>query len=200
MKLREIYNLALEVGMEFDPRGKEHLQKILKNAADKFNESKPEERFEYDKEKMINPYDGTRILYEGTKKDLKRVMAGIKIGSAEIILAKILKNIDAIICHHSLVGNLSAIDTAKLLDIPLFCLPEPANSLAGHFMQNKLFKKIPEYHEAAKMGLKRRIIAFESLGLNLFLDKIEAQDIKIVPCSGLIRVKRITANNLLINH
>ena len=31
----------------------------------------------------------------------------------------------------------------------------------------------------------------DSIGLNLFLDKLEEREISIVPCSGLIRVSRI---------
>jgi putative NIF3 family GTP cyclohydrolase 1 type 2 len=33
-------------------------------------------------------------------------------------------------------------------------------------------------------------ISSDSLGLNLFLDEVEKQGVKVVPCSGLIRVKR----------
>jgi putative NIF3 family GTP cyclohydrolase 1 type 2 len=38
----------------------------------------------------------------------------------------------------------------------------------------------------------------DSLGMNLFLDELEKRGIKIVPCSGLIRVKRFKKNNLQI--
>ena len=31
----------------------------------------------------------------------------------------------------------------------------------------------------------------DSLGVNLFLDKIEEKGVEIVPCSGLIRISRI---------
>jgi hypothetical protein len=31
----------------------------------------------------------------------------------------------------------------------------------------------------------------DSLGMNLFLDELEKQDIEVIPCSGLIRIKRI---------
>lgn len=34
-------------------------------------------------------------------------------------------------------------------------------------------------------------IASDSLGLNLFLDELEKKEIKIIPCSGLIRVSRV---------
>lgn len=33
-------------------------------------------------------------------------------------------------------------------------------------------------------------ISSDSLGMNLFLDKLEQKNIKIIPCSGLIRIKR----------
>lgn len=33
-------------------------------------------------------------------------------------------------------------------------------------------------------------MASDSLGMNLFLDKLEAKGIKVIPCSGLIRIKR----------
>lgn len=33
-------------------------------------------------------------------------------------------------------------------------------------------------------------ISSDSLGMNLFLDKLEQKGIEIIPCSGLIRVKR----------
>ena len=37
-------------------------------------------------------------------------------------------------------------------------------------------------------------IASDSLGMNLFLDELEKKGIEIIPCSGLIRVKRIKNN------
>jgi len=33
-------------------------------------------------------------------------------------------------------------------------------------------------------------ISSDSLGVNLFLDELEKRGIKIIPCSGLIRVSR----------
>lgn len=37
-------------------------------------------------------------------------------------------------------------------------------------------------------------IASDSLGMNLFLDELEKRGIKIIPCSGLIRVSRVKKN------
>lgn len=54
---------------------------------------------------------------------------------------------------------------------------------------------ISEKHreEAEKSGLNVVIaghIASDSIGMNLFLDELEKQGIEIIPCSGLIRIKR----------
>ncbi len=49
------------------------------------------------------------------------------------------------------------------------------------------------YQEAKKCHLNIIVaghMASDSLGFNLFLDQLEKQRVKIIPCSGLIRVKR----------
>jgi polysaccharide deacetylase 2 family uncharacterized protein YibQ len=48
-------------------------------------------------------------------------------------------------------------------------------------------------HEAEKAHVNVVIaghISSDSIGINLFLDELEKRGIEIVPCSGLIRVKR----------
>lgn len=154
MTLQEIYNLAIKLGMETEPRDND-----------------------------------LRILYAGTKKEIKRIMAGIEIGPAEMVLAKILKNIDAVIAYR--VENLGrTADAAKLLDLPLIEIKAPINNLARDFIKKAKEKQriIPEYFEASKNEDKDT--AFISLGMNLFLDELEKNEIKIIPCSGLIRIKR----------
>ena len=132
----------------------------------------------------------SRILYAGTKKELKRIMAGIEIGPAEIVLAKVLKNIDAIIAYRIKNPGRTA-DAAKLLDLPLIRIKAPIDNLARDFIKKakERQKIISEYYEASKTEPKD--IAFISLGMNLFLDEIEKKGVAVVPCSSLIRVKRI---------
>jgi len=38
-------------------------------------------------------------------------------------------------------------------------------------------------------------MASDSIGVNLFLDELEKRGIEIIPCSGLIRIKRIKRNS-----
>ena len=82
------------------------------------------------------------------------------------------------------------IDAAKLLDIPLLEIKKPIDDLALGFIKKAKEKQkiIPEYYEISRTETKD--VAFISLGMNLFLDEIEKNKIKIIPCSGVIRIKR----------
>lgn len=313
MKIQEIYNLAIEEGIKADPRGKERIKKLLEKEKSKLGELKQKDKWEFDKDKLSNPYDDTRILYEGGGEKVKRVMVGVDITPGEVLLAKELKNVDAIISHHPLgqglanldgvmhlqadvladygvpiniaesvlekrisevsrgvnaLNHYQTVDAAKLLDIPIICIHTPVDNLVFQFVKKKidgknpetveeliaLIKLIPEYKEATKLGVGPKIfagsphrrcgkivvtemtggtegakdmyermahvgigtivgmhmseqhkeeaekhhinviiaghISSDSLGLNLFLDKLEKNGISIVPCSGLIRIKR----------
>jgi putative NIF3 family GTP cyclohydrolase 1 type 2 len=160
------------------------------------------------------------------------------------------------------------VDTAKHLGIPLMCVHTPSDNLVARFLEKKikeenprfvgevlkLLLEIPEYQQAAKIGLGPRIfvggeenragkivlteitggtegapeiyqqlsqagagtivgmhisekhreeaekahinvviaghMSSDSLGMNLFLDKLGKEGVEIIPCSGLIRVSR----------
>lgn len=104
MKVDEIYNLALRMGMEADPRGKKFVQAELRKAKQKFEKMSVEEKDEFDSEKLKNPYSDTRLLYGDGNRKVKRVLAGIDITSAEVAIADRLedkgKKIDLILGHH----------------------------------------------------------------------------------------------------
>ena len=140
---------------------------------------------------IYNLANGDHILYAGTKKELKRIMVGIEIGPAEMVMAKILKNIDAVIAYHVLNPERTT-DAAKLLDLPLIRIKTPIDNLAREFIKKAKEKQriISEYYEVSKA--ENKDIAFISLGLNLLLDEVEKKGVAVVPCSSLIRVKRIT--------
>lgn len=313
MTINEIYKLAIKTGIKNDPRGEERIKKLLQKEKSKLNEQKEKDRWEFDKERLTNPYDDTRILYEGSGKDIKSIMVGIDITPGEVVLAKNLKKVDLIISHHpfgralanldgvmhlqadllaqygvpiniaegllekrisevargvNAINHYQTVDSAKLMDIPVMCIHTPADNLVYQFVKNKieeknpetveelinLLKQIPEYKEATKLGVGPKIfsgalhrrcgkiavtemtggtegakdmyermaqagigtivgmhmseahkkeaekhhinviiaghISSDSLGLNLLLDKIESKGIKIIPCSGLIRIRR----------
>jgi len=314
MRVKEIYNLAIKMGIEADFRGKEAIDKLLKRKREKYEKLSEEEKRYFDIEALENPYLDSRILYVADDREIKRVLVGIDVEPAEVLLAKEIGNIDLIISHHPLGKGLAhlsdvmelqcdllnsygvpiniaeslmkerisevargvnrlnhqrTVDTAKILGFNLICLHTATDNLAAKFLKNKvekedslmriedllnLLKKIPEYREATKFGAGPKIfvgdpekrcgkiavteitggtsgspkiyekiaivgigtiigmhmeeehkkeaeasninvvvsghMSSDSLGMNLFLDELEKKGIKIVPCSGLIRISR----------
>lgn len=313
MKVKDIYNLALQMGISSDLRGADFVQKTLQNKKERYEKLSQGAKEEFDLETLDNPYSDSRILNISDDKEIKKILMGIDIEPAEILLAKELGNIDLIISHHPLGKGLATladvmslqcdvlaqygvpinvaeglmkekisevargvnaknhqrtVDAAKLLGYNLICLHTVCDNLAAEFLKEKiekenlhnlgdlmdLLKTIPEYKEAMKISAGPKIyvgnpesrcgkiavteitggtegspklyeklaqagvgtvigmhvseehkkeaeaanvnvviaghMSSDSLGVNLFLDELEKQGIEIIPCSGLIRIKR----------
>lgn len=102
MKIQDIYNLAIKMGREADFRTKEAIDKLLARKREKYEKISQEQKQEIDQETFTNPYSDSRILNVAEDKEIKKVLVGIDIEPAEILLAKELGNIDLIISHHPL--------------------------------------------------------------------------------------------------
>jgi len=105
MKLKDLYKMAVEIGIENDLRSKKDISRILKDENQNFNSLKDEEKEFYDKDRMFNPYADSRILYGDHDQEIKKVITGIDMEVGEILLAyqlnKELKGkIDLVIAHH----------------------------------------------------------------------------------------------------
>jgi putative NIF3 family GTP cyclohydrolase 1 type 2 len=114
MKLKEIYELVVKNAIKVDPRSEKGIkssQEKLKKAFEKL-EKKDKDRF--DKERLINPYDDTRILYGNPDTEVKTIMAGIDVEVPGILLADRLnekgKKIDLVVSHHPEGVALAALD------------------------------------------------------------------------------------------
>jgi len=117
MKIKEIYNLAIQKGIEADFRGKEGIERKLKIAREKFEKLDPKEKELFDKERLTNPFSDTRILYGDPEKEVKKVLAGIDIDGPELLLAKLFKDIDLVISHHPRGKALAGLDDVMDLQI-----------------------------------------------------------------------------------
>ncbi len=104
MKLREIYQMAVEKGMANDPRGKREVEKELKRRRKEYDRLSKEDKRDFDLEKLNHPYSDTRILYGEPDKEIKTLLVGIDIGEGELLLADRLraqgKRIDLALSHH----------------------------------------------------------------------------------------------------
>ncbi|MFA6526273.1 MAG: NGG1p interacting factor NIF3, partial [Candidatus Buchananbacteria bacterium] len=98
MTLKEIYALALEMGIGADLRGESRVRKNLAKVQEKFDKMNAEQKEEFDVERLSNPYSDTRILFDNGRPVVK-VLVGIDIDPQEIIMAKQL-GYDTVIAHH----------------------------------------------------------------------------------------------------
>ena len=115
MKINEIYNLAIEMGSQTDFREKSGVDKILQRKKDKYEKLSEEEKKDFDLEALTNPYLDSRIYHIAEDEEIKRVLVGIDIEPAEILLAKEIGNIDLIIAHHPLGKGLAHL--AEVMDL-----------------------------------------------------------------------------------
>ncbi len=313
MRIKDIYNLAIEEGVKYDFRGEDGVKEYQERLKKSYEKLSKEAKEEYDKERLENPYSDTRILFGDPEKEVKKVLVGVDIDGEEMLLAKELENIDLVISHHprgvglsglddvmqlqidvmemygvpvniaekmikkriqevsrglSPANNNRVVDMARHLNIPLMCVHTPCDNMAAKFVEKKIadsnprivgdviesLKEIPEYKEAIKIGSGPKIfvggsenrvgrvvisemtggtegaaeiyqkladagagtvvgmhisekhreeaekahinvviaghISSDSIGVNLFLDHLEKEDVEILSCSGLIRVSR----------
>jgi putative NIF3 family GTP cyclohydrolase 1 type 2 len=313
MNVKQIFDLAIKMGVDSDLRGKAAVQKFLKRKKEQLEKLNREQKEEFDPESLINPYLDSRIHFDSGKTPVKKILAGIDMEGAEIFLADKLGNIDLILAHHprgkalasladvmhlqaevyaqygvpiniaesiqktrieevargvNPINHYRPIDISRLLKISYMNVHTPCDNLVANFLKKKisaakpeyvgeilkLLKEIPEYKEAIKQGAGPRLfaghpenhcgkvavteitggtepsskiyeklaqagvgtiigmhqseehkkeaeaahinviiaghISSDSIGMNLFLDELEKKGIDIIPCSGLIRVKR----------
>jgi len=103
MKLRDIYDLAVELGKRNDVRGNV-LYDILQGEQKKFEKLSDEEKRYFDQEVLENPFSDTRILVGAGNEEIKTVLCGIDIETQEVLLADRLnqkgQKIDLLLAHH----------------------------------------------------------------------------------------------------
>ncbi len=119
MKINEIYNLAIEMGIEADFRGKEEIEKGLKRLREKYEKMEAEEKEEFDLERLENPFSDTRILFGNPQKEVKKVLVGIDIDGEELLLAEKLGDIDLVISHHPRGKALAGLDDVMQLQVDI---------------------------------------------------------------------------------
>ncbi|MBS3817548.1 MAG: NGG1p interacting factor NIF3 [Candidatus Thermoplasmatota archaeon] len=104
MKLKDIYELAIQMGIENDVRSEEELNKKLEEAKEEYEELEGKEKEVFDEQRLENPFEDSRLLHGDPNTDVEKVMVGINIDTGEVLLADRLSkkedDIDLIIGHH----------------------------------------------------------------------------------------------------
>jgi len=111
LSIKQIYNLAIELGIKNDLRGPKAVKDKLTRIKAKYQKLTDEQKKDFDEEKLTNPFSDTRYFGEGDTK-VKRVLAGIDMGTGEVMLANELsknKPIDLLISHHPIGSGLAGL-------------------------------------------------------------------------------------------
>lgn len=104
MRIWDIYKLAVEMGIDADPRGREAVDEHMEERRELYHELSATEQERYDKDLLNNPYPDTRLLWGDVDRDIKHVFVGIDIGPGELMIADRLNQkgagIDLVMAHH----------------------------------------------------------------------------------------------------
>ena len=104
MKLREMYEVAVKKGEESDPRGPKGVALVLENAQHEYDDLAERHRWEFDTERLTNPFADTRILVGEPDTDIKSALVGIDLEVGEVLLADPLREkgrpVDLLLAHH----------------------------------------------------------------------------------------------------
>ena len=199
MKIKEIYNLGIEMGINADFRGRKKIEELLKRRKDKFEKLSDKEKQEFDRDRLVNPYSDSIILNISEDKEIKKILIGIDIGPAEVLLAKEIGGINLIISHHPLGKGL-----ANLADVmELQCDVLNQYGVPINIAEGLMKERISEVARGVNaINHQRTVDAAKILGFNLIclhtpLDNLSAKFLKdkIEKEDSLIRIEDLT--NLL---
>jgi hypothetical protein len=115
VKLREIYETAVRMGIAADPRGKAGVDEFLARTRKRFDSLPDHLKALVDKEDLTNPFNDTRIYVGDPDTEVKTLIGGIDMNTGEVLLADRLREkgtaIDAIYTHHPEGWGLTKLDS-----------------------------------------------------------------------------------------
>jgi len=115
VKLREIYETAVRMGIEADPRGKEGVEEFLARQQRRYEALPDHLKALADPQDLINPFADTRIYVGDPDAEVTTILGGIDMNPAEIVLADRLREkgtpVDAVYTHHPEGWGLTKLDS-----------------------------------------------------------------------------------------
>lgn len=123
MTIREIYELAINLGIKADPRGADGIKKYLSRQKKTYDDLSAKKKDQFDLENLKNPYTDTRILFGDPSTNVDCVIAGIDFDAGEVVLTDRLnergEGIDLMIAHHPAGGALASMHEVMDLQVDL---------------------------------------------------------------------------------
>jgi len=155
VRLEEIYRLAVEAGKSVDPRGKDGIKEVLADAQKEYDGLKGDDKRFFDKERLVNPFADTRILFGDPDLEVSNVIAGIDIEAPELVLADRLREkgmkIDLCLSHHPEGAALAALSDVMKVQADIWAVQGvPINvgeALIGERMGEIRRALLPQNHQ-----------------------------------------------------
>jgi len=149
MKLEQFFRKAVDLGVQYDPRGKASIAKLLKKESEKMKKLEVKDRDFYDEERTWNPFPDCRIINGSGGEEFNRIMVGIDIETPELLLIDRLrekgKKIDGALIHHPEGRALADLEKIMPLQIDLLAsVGVPENHAEGllHDRMDRIWRSI----------------------------------------------------------
>ncbi|MGB9892822.1 MAG: NGG1p interacting factor NIF3 [Candidatus Saccharicenans sp.] len=143
MKIKDLYRLAIEIGLKNDLRPREEINRLLQEEKEKYEKLEGKEKENFDLDRLFNPYADSRLLVGDPEAEVQRVIAGIDMEVAEVILSYLLnrdrkEKIDLIIAHHPEGRALAQLHQVMGLQIDLLTSFGITPSVAEQLMEKRI--------------------------------------------------------------
>ena len=153
-------------GIKRDPRGEKGVKDFLLSVKKEYGNLSHEDKKVFDRERLLNPYSDSRILYGDPSKDIKNVLAGIDMETQEILLAETLKKrgkrIDLILSHHPEGFALSALHNVMSIQLDILEDAGVSRKKAKEMLDERIEEVSRKMHPANVM---RPVNTAELLGI-----------------------------------
>jgi len=104
MKLGDIYQTCVRVGRDNDARDASVIESTLSDARRAYEKMDASDKAYFDLEKLANPYSDTRICVGDPDLEVRGMIVGVDMETAEVLLADRLREkgvpIDLVFAHH----------------------------------------------------------------------------------------------------
>ena len=168
------------MGIEADFRGKEGIERLLKRKRKKYERLTEKEKKEFDMEALESPYLDSRILHIAQDKEIKKILVGIDIEPAEILLAKEIGGIDLIISHHPLGKGLAHLSDVMELQCDVLNLYGVPINIAEGLMKERISEVARGVNAANHQRTVdvAKILGFNLMCLHTACDNLSAKFLK----------------------
>lgn len=123
MKLQKFFDRAVSLGIQYDPREKKHIEKILNKYKEKAKKLEGKEKDFFDHERTWNPYSDCRIINGDGNEEFTHLAVGIDMETPEMLLVDRLrekgKKIDGVLIHHPEGRALADLEKVMPLQVDL---------------------------------------------------------------------------------